>query len=77
MGTGAFGRAVKAEAVGIKKDEPVTTVAVKTTRLLTNMNALEALVSELKVMLHIGSNVNVVNLLGACTKNLCKGIEMN
>jgi len=37
--------------------------------------ALEALVSELKVMLHLGSHLNVVNLLGACTKRISKGIS--
>lgn len=38
-----------------------------------NIAALEALVSELKVMTYIGSHLNVVNLLGAHTKNIAKG----
>ena len=73
MGSGAFGRVVKAEAVGLIKDESVTTVAVKMVRSKLNIASLEALVTELKVMIHIGSHLNVLNLLGACTKNISKG----
>ena len=70
---------VKAEAVGlkIKNGQTVKTVAVKMVRsqLLpqNQLSALEALVSELKVMIHLGPHLNVVNLLGACTKHLSKG----
>ena len=73
MGSGAFGRVAKAEAVGLRQEEPITTVAVKMTRSFTNVSAVEALVSELKIMIHLGSHMNVVNLLGACTKNAFKG----
>jgi len=73
LGSGAFGVVVKAEAVGLKQDEPVSTVAVKMVRSKLNVAALEALVSELKVMIHIGSHLNVLNLLGAYTKNIAKG----
>ena len=75
MGSGAFGRVVKAEAVGLRQGEPVTTVAVKMTRSSTNVAAVEALVSELKILIHLGSHLNVVNLLGACTKNAFKGYK--
>ena len=27
--------------------------------------------SELKVLIHVGRNENIVNILGACTKGLC------
>ena len=40
------------------------------TRLLSDENnedEYEALAKELKLMLHLGNHVNVVNLLGACT----------
>jgi len=73
LGSGAFGVVVKAEAVGLKPDEPVSTVAVKMVRSKLNIAALEALVSELKVMTYIGSHLNVLNLLGACTKDISKG----
>lgn len=75
LGTGCFGRVVKAEAVGIKgSDEIVKTVAVKMVRSQSNVAAMEALVSELKILIHLGSHLNVVNLLGACTKKISKGL---
>ena len=73
LGAGAFGRVVKGEAVGIDNSEPVTTVAVKMVRSHGNMFGLKALMSELKIMIHMGSHLNVVNLLGACTKSVSKG----
>ncbi len=75
LGVGCFGRVVKAEAVGIKgSGETVKTVAVKMVRSVTNVAALEALVSELKILIHLGSHMNVVNLLGACTKKISQGL---
>ncbi len=72
---GCFGRVVKGEAVGIKgSGETVKTVAVKMVRSVTNVAALEALVSELKILIHLGSHMNVVNLLGACTKKISQGL---
>lgn len=79
LGAGAFGRVVKAEATGIDRSEngalrePVTIVAVKMVRSHGNMIGLKALMSELKIMIHLGSHLNVVNLLGACTKHVTKG----
>ena len=81
LASGAFDRVVKAEAVGLvtrNGAETVNTVAVKMVRsqLLpqNQMAAPEALVSKLKVMIHLGPHLNVVNLLiGACTKNISKG----
>ena len=58
---------------GLKSNETVMIVAVKMVRSKGNVAALEALVSELKILIHIGSHLNVVNLLGACTKNVSKG----
>jgi serine/threonine protein kinase len=73
LGVGNFGRVVKAEAVGVKdSEETVKTVAVKMIRSQTN-EALEALIGELKIMIHLGSHLNVVNLLGACTKTANRG----
>ena len=77
MGTGAFGRVVKAEAIGLKSDEPVTTVAVKMVRSRADIAAIQSLVSELKIMVHLGSHLNVVNLMGACTKDISKGDEFH
>lgn len=33
---------------------------------------MKALISELKIMVHLGQHLNVVNLLGAVTKNIVK-----
>ena len=78
LGTGCFGRVVKAEAIGMKdsrrgSSESVKTVAVKMALSENNVTALEALVSELKVLIYLGSHLNVLNLLGACTKQISKG----
>ena len=71
---GAFGRVVKADAVGLTVDEPVTTVAVKMVRSQVNVtNAIESLIGEMKIMIHLGSHRNVVNLLGAHTKKISRG----
>lgn len=67
---------VKAEAIGIKGSNQVAKiVAVKMVRSKTNVAALEALVSELKILIYLGSHLNVVNLLGACTKQITKGMS--
>ena len=74
LGSGQFGVVLKAEAVGIKgSDEISKTVAVKMVRSAANDAALKDLVSELKVMIYLGSHLNILNLLGACTKNIHKG----
>ena len=73
LGIGAFGRVVKADAIGLKTDEPVTTVAVKMVKSNADPAAIESLVGELKIMIQLGSHLNVVNLLGACTKDIVKG----
>ena len=78
LGTGCFGRVVKAEAIGMKdsrrgSSESAKTVAVKMALSENNVTALEALVSELKVLIYLGSHLNVLNLLGACTKQISKG----
>jgi hypothetical protein len=74
LGVGCFGRVVKAEAMGLKgSEETVKTVAVKMVRSEANVTAMEALISELKILVYLGSHLNVVNLLGACTKQMHKG----
>ncbi|XP_076277206.1 PDGF- and VEGF-receptor related isoform X2 [Lasioglossum baleicum] len=72
LGSGAFGVVLKAEAQGICEDEAFSTVAVKMVRRTTNPTYVRALASELKILVHLGKHLNVVNLLGACTKNISK-----
>ncbi|XP_043950379.1 platelet-derived growth factor receptor alpha isoform X4 [Drosophila biarmipes] len=72
LGAGAFGVVLKGEAIGIRKEEPSTTVAVKMVKRTADNEVVRALVSELKIMVHMGQHLNVVNLLGAVTKNIAK-----
>ncbi|XP_020798924.1 vascular endothelial growth factor receptor 1 isoform X4 [Drosophila serrata] len=72
LGAGAFGVVLKGEAKGIRKEEPTTTVAVKMVKRTADNEVMRALVSELKIMVHLGQHLNVVNLLGAVTKNIAK-----
>ncbi|XP_039298982.1 vascular endothelial growth factor receptor 2 [Nilaparvata lugens] len=70
LGSGAFGVVLKGEANGILKDNEVTAVAVKMLKQNVDVSHIKALTTELKVMIHLGKHLNVVNLLGACTRNL-------
>lgn len=72
LGAGAFGVVLKGEATGIRKEERCTTVAVKMVKRTADHEVVRALVSELKIMVHLGQHLNVVNLLGAVTKNIAK-----
>ncbi|CAB1325393.1 unnamed protein product [Coregonus sp. 'balchen'] len=68
LGHGAFGKVVEASAFGIDKLSTCKTVAVKMLKGGATTNERKALMSELKILIHIGHHLNVVNLLGACTK---------
>ncbi|XP_073497144.1 vascular endothelial growth factor receptor kdr-like [Phyllobates terribilis] len=68
LGHGAFGKVVEASAFGIDKGSTCKTVAVKMLKECATNNECKALMSELKILIHIGHHLNVVNLLGACTK---------
>ncbi|KAL2089881.1 hypothetical protein ACEWY4_014569 [Coilia grayii] len=68
LGRGAFGQVVEASAYGIEKATTCTTVAVKMLKEGATTSEYQALMSELKILIHIGHHLNVVNLLGACTK---------
>ena len=74
LGSGTFGLVVKAEAQRIISNESTTTVAVKMVHIdKTEAVYIRALVSELKILIHLGNHVNIVNLLGACTETVLKG----
>ncbi|XP_053422955.1 vascular endothelial growth factor receptor 3 isoform X4 [Nycticebus coucang] len=68
LGHGAFGKVVEASAFGISKGSVCDTVAVKMLKEGATASEHRALMSELKILIHIGNHLNVVNLLGACTK---------
>ncbi|XP_040907253.1 macrophage colony-stimulating factor 1 receptor 2 [Toxotes jaculatrix] len=67
LGSGAFGKVVEATAYGLGTDN-VTRVAVKMLKPSAHAEEREALMSELKILSHLGYHDNIVNLLGACTR---------
>lgn len=70
MGAGAFGRVYRATAINLLPGQARTTVAVKMMKSRTDSAQLKALRSEVKIMIHIGRHINIVNLLGAHSKDL-------
>uniref|UniRef100_A0A3B4YXK0 receptor protein-tyrosine kinase n=1 Tax=Stegastes partitus TaxID=144197 RepID=A0A3B4YXK0_9TELE len=68
LGSGAFGRVVEATAYGLTHSQSSTKVAVKMLKT-ARRSETQALMSELKIMSHLGPHLNIVNLLGACTKH--------
>ncbi|NXV48709.1 FLT3 kinase, partial [Uria aalge] len=67
LGSGAFGKVMNATAYGISNAGDSVQVAVKMLKEKPDASEKDALMSELKMMTHIGSHENIVNLLGACT----------
>ncbi|XP_063602590.1 vascular endothelial growth factor receptor 1-like isoform X2 [Penaeus indicus] len=76
LGSGAFGRVYRATAIGLRPGQARTTVAVKMMKSRTDCAQLKALRSEVKIMIHIGRHVNIVNLLGACSKDFASKGEL-
>lgn len=68
LGSGAFGMVLQATAYGINKPDISQQVAVKMLKEKHQAVEKEALMSELKMLTHIGHHANIVNLLGACTE---------
>ncbi|XP_062332507.1 vascular endothelial growth factor receptor 3 isoform X1 [Osmerus eperlanus] len=68
LGHGAFGKVIEAAIFGVSKNNSLDTVAVKMLKEGATASEHKALMSELKILIHIGNHLNVVNLLGACTK---------
>ncbi|XP_047463799.1 macrophage colony-stimulating factor 1 receptor 2 isoform X2 [Mugil cephalus] len=68
LGSGAFGKVVEATAFGLGTDNEETRVAVKMLKPSALSEEREALMSELKILSHLGYHDNIVNLLGACTR---------
>ncbi|XP_059846669.1 platelet-derived growth factor receptor beta [Hypanus sabinus] len=68
LGSGAFGRVVEATAQGLSQSDSIMKVAVKMLKTTARTSEKQALMSELKIMSHLGPHLNIVNLLGACTK---------
>uniref|UniRef100_H3AL18 receptor protein-tyrosine kinase n=1 Tax=Latimeria chalumnae TaxID=7897 RepID=H3AL18_LATCH len=69
LGSGAFGKVVEGTAYGLSRSQPVMKVAVKMLKPTARSSEKQALMSELKIMTHLGPHLNILNLLGACTKS--------
>ncbi|OCT96846.1 platelet-derived growth factor receptor alpha-like [Xenopus laevis] len=69
LGSGAFGKVVEGTAYALSRSQPVMKVAVKMLKPTARSSEKQALMSELKIMTHLGAHLNIVNLLGACTKS--------
>lgn len=72
LGAGAFGVVLKGTAQGIISYDEESTVAVKMVKKMADNETIRSLVLELKILIHIGTHMNVVNLLGAVTKDIAK-----
>lgn len=64
-----------AEVEGLEEEAKTTRVAVKMCKDGADMAHLRALTLELKIMVHLGKHLNIVNLMGAHTANMEKGEE--
>ena len=73
IGSGAFGRVLKAQAFGLEPYEKSSIVAVKTLKPDSCKQHLQALLSEIKILSHLGKHANIVNLKGAVTTNIMSG----
>ncbi|KAM4619751.1 macrophage colony-stimulating factor 1 receptor 2 [Polymixia lowei] len=67
LGAGAFGKVVEATAYDLGAQGSITRVAVKMLKPRAHWEERNALMSELKILSHLGYHDNIVNLLGACT----------
>ncbi|KAJ8347077.1 hypothetical protein SKAU_G00284780 [Synaphobranchus kaupii] len=71
LGEGCFGQVVMGDALGLDRDKPnrVTKVAVKMLKSDATEKDLSDLISEMEMMKIIGKHKNIINLLGACTRD--------
>lgn len=69
---------VKATVSGLEEDGiPITTAALKMCKSQADQSQVRALALELKIMIHLGKHLNIVNLLGANTVHIGKGIVLH
>lgn len=64
---------MKATVTGLEEDFPTTTVAIKMCKSNADPSQVRALALELKIMIHLGKHLNIVNLMGASTVDIGKG----
>ncbi|RZF43116.1 hypothetical protein LSTR_LSTR001294 [Laodelphax striatellus] len=69
LGEGAFGKVIKADALGIIQQGVSNVVAVKMLKEGHTDAEMMDLVSEMEMMKMIGKHRNIINLLGCCTQD--------
>lgn len=69
LGEGAFGKVIMAYANGLVKTGHSTVVAVKMLKEGHTDEDVKDLVCEMEVMKMIGTNINIINLLGCCCQD--------
>ncbi|CAL4089410.1 unnamed protein product, partial [Meganyctiphanes norvegica] len=72
IGSGAFGRVMKATVREVDGDKTIK-AALKMAKATTDPEQVRSLALELKIMVHLGKHLNIVNLIGASTVNIDKG----
>lgn len=73
LGSGAFGEVLQAEVQGLIQGEQKTMVAAKRVKDSTKDEYMKALISELKLMIFVGSHQSVVKILGVVRENIING----
>lgn len=66
VSSGTFGQIVEASVLDLTGPNSSTKATVTTGK---GGAALQSLLSDLKILLHVGNHLNLLNLLGACTKD--------
>ncbi len=65
----------KAKGMKVSKGKALALiVAVKMAKSQTDVTVIKDLIGELKIMIYLGSHLNILNLLGACTKEIKQGM---
>ncbi|XP_020796728.2 platelet-derived growth factor receptor beta-like isoform X2 [Boleophthalmus pectinirostris] len=64
LSSGSFGRILEASVLGLSGPESSSKVTV----LKAKGGAVHSLLSDLKILIHVGPHLNLLNLKGACTK---------
>ena len=70
LGSGNFGSVYAGSAAGLFHPGSDTKVAIKTVNDAFDGLQITALISEIKVLGHLGLHLNLVNMLGSCKTNL-------
>ncbi|KAK3890337.1 hypothetical protein Pcinc_005715 [Petrolisthes cinctipes] len=62
----------KAVVSGLEEDFATSTAAIKMCKSNADASQIRALALELKIMIHLGKHLNIVNLMGASTVDIGK-----